>query len=257
MNRKLFALVFALAGVVAAAPRSSSADPPTDPEVEKKIKTVQLLAEAYRTAELADTLKSPELYLAAADLVYRVKAGLPLGADKKDVTEFPAAADVPEVTDEDGKPIPGAKADPARPENLDHLLDDWKDTAGGLAAGLGIGTEFKTLWNKLKDRDYSKGVGARGALGGPKVINRTIGPKQTHTYTFSFLTHQPGAVAFQSTANCKVKMVIVENKAVKFDAAVRVAQYTWVPQGANRVKDFRVTVHNLQNAPVAYRVLTN
>jgi hypothetical protein len=249
MPRKLFWLGLAtLLSLPVVQVSPSSADdkkPAALDKDEARAADVEMLTEAYRLAEIAEREKWPEAYIAAGSLVLKVKA-----LCKGELGQFEPKI---EVQDENGKPIPGAKVEARKPESLDSIAQDFFDAASALGKTLKVSPAVEALIKAAKARTY--GPGTRGAVGGPKVFMRTLGPHQTHVFDVLFDTHSVGTIGFQSTAPTRCKMQIGDY--VHFDQVVRVGNYVWKPRPDVPRKAFAITVHNPQDVPVTYKVFTN
>ena len=105
-------------------------------------------------------------------------------------------------------------------------------------------------------KDDPGGVSERGAIGGPKMIARVIGPKQMHTWTFAFDTHSVGAIGFEAAAPLHCKMVNQDGRG-HFDQILAVGRYTWQPKGQAGYRVFVVTIRNPSTIAIPYKLFTN
>ncbi len=246
-TRRWLGLVLLL-GLAAPAVWSADQAPPSAAEArqEAQAKDVELLADAYRLAEFAETHKAPEAYVAAGSLIRKLKA-----LTKGQIDQLDAK---PEVLDENDKPVKGAKVETQKSESLDDIAQGFFDSASALGLELKLGPEVEALMKAAKARNYDRG--ARGAVGGPKWFTRALGPKQKHVYTIAFDTLTIASVGFQSSATTRCKMQI--GGYTHFNQVVRVGNYTWKPkEDRGPVKIYTITVHNPHNSPVVYKLFTN
>lgn len=249
MNRTLCWLeLVAVLGLVGSAALLSAQAPQSAAEAkqEAQAKDVELLADAYRLAEFAETHKAPEAYVAAGSMILKLRA-----LTKGEIGQLDAK---PEVLDENEKLVKGAKVETQKPETLDDIAQGFFGSASALALELTISKEVETLIRAAKARNYDRG--ARGAVGGPKWFACPLGPKQTHVYNIPFDTYSIGSIGFQASATTRCKMQI--GSYVHFNQVVRVGQYTWKPkEDRGPVKNYVITVHNPHNSPVTYKLFTN
>ncbi len=244
-----FALVAAMAASVALA-ASPAAQPPGEAKAEDKtpeVRAVEMIADAYQLMDIAKEKKLPEVYVGAGRLF------LLLDEANKDKKLDPVKSKV-EVQTEDGKPVAGAKTEGKPTRSFAKLADDCFTDARSLANEQKRGDEINKLIASIKANPLP--VGTREAIGGPKLINQTIGAKQTHTHTIDFNSQKPGAIGFQAAAPLRCKMAY--ETYVHFDQVVRVGSYSWQPgKDTGAVRRYVITVHNHTNNPVEYKLFTN
>lgn len=248
MIRKMSWLgLVALLGTVGLVLPSAAEAPKTgDPaKQEAHANDVELLAQAYQLAEIAEKQKLPEAYVAAGGLVLKFKA-----LTKGELGTLDAK---PEVLDENDKPVK-EKVETVKPESLDDIAQGFFDSAAGLAKEQKMAGEVKALTDAAKARKYDSG--ARGAIGGPRTIVRSLGAHKTHVYNIPVDTFSIFAVGFQSSGPTRCKME--HGGHVQFNQVVNNGTYTMQPKATKGgAKTFTITVSNGQKYPVTYRLWTN
>lgn len=221
--------------------------PPSTDQADKQAaqaSDVELLAAAYRLAEIGEKYKSPEALVAAGSLILKLKA-----LTKGELGEL---ALKPEVQDENDKPIEGAKVEVPKPESLEEIAQGFFDTASGLGTELKASHEVEAMIKAAKGRKYD--AGARGAKGGPKVLTGTVGPHQTHTYHISFDAHAIAAIGFHASAPLRAKMI--QGSQIHFDQVLATGEYRWMPQG-KKGATVVITVQNPHKSKVTYQLFSN
>jgi len=220
--------------------------PPSTAEAAKQATQagdVELLAAAYKLAEIGDKQKSPEALVGAGSLILKLKA-----LTKGEMGEL---ALKPEVQDEKGQPIAGAKVEAAKPESLEEIAQVFFDTASNLGKDLKMSDEVEALIKAAKARKYDESP--RGAKGGPKWLTRTIGPHQMHVYNWPFHGHSLASVGVRGSAPLHTKMRTGDR--IHFDGTTGVGQYSWVPQGTHPTAT--ISVQNPHNFKVSYQLFSN
>lgn len=246
MKRKTFWLgVVALLGATTLPSTADDPKPGDAAAQEAQAGDVELLAAAYQMAAIGEKEKLPEAYVAAGSLVLKLKARCKGEMGRLDV--------VPEVQDENDKPLKGVAVETQKSENLDDLAQEFFDAASALAKDPKTSAAVEALIKSAKTRTYAPGT--RGAVGGPKWFTRVLGPHQTHVYKIPFDTYSVGSVGFQASAPTRCTMNI--GGYVHFNQVVSVGNYTWQPKPDREVKTYTISVHNGRHVPVTYKVFTN
>jgi hypothetical protein len=204
---------------------------------------IQDLNVAYRLKEIGmdKSAPAPEALVAAARILRRL-AGVPLGTldvkptiESKDDAKLDKVNDSPDLLKEaEGLLIEARKRGEAQNLNLDKLIDE------------------------------VEGSKTRGAFGGPRNINRSIGGNDTHVYHIPFANHLPSCVGFQ--ASIPIRVTVVRSGS---DAVVAVGINTrgvcnWHPSGPNSGSPntgapigYTIRVQNVSSTPATYRLFTN
>ena len=104
----------------------------------------------------------------------------------------------------------------------------------------------------------------RGAIGGPKNINRRIGGRDTHTYHIAFAAHIPASVGFQAGIPIRVTVVRTGNDNVIAAGINTRGVCNWFPDTQFKGKAapgapirYTIRVHNLSKTPTQYRLFSN
>ncbi len=242
------AVVGAAAALLLHTSAAQEAKPPATDEASKKAARagdVELLSGAWRLADFGKEHKSPEAYLAAADLVLRLKAVTNGDLGELNVT--------PEVQDEKGNPVKGAKVETAKAGSLDDMAKEFFEAASGLGLELGMSKEVETLVKAAKARSYLE-AGKRGARGGPKTRACTIAAHATHAFHIAFDPHSVAAIGFRATAPLRVEMRT--SGSLHFDQRTSVGNYSWVPPG-KKGQTAAFVVRNPHGHSVQYQLFTN
>ncbi len=152
---------------------------------------------AYRMAEFGRNAKtpSPEALVAAGSLLRSLK-----GAKLTKIAEKP--------TDADGK---AAAGEDQATQNYEEQANELFDEAIALATKQGQDKTITELIKIAKARQY------RAVLGGPKTINRTIGPNGWAVYNMEFEPHKRGTFGFRASFPMKITVVRSDNSVVIAD----------------------------------------
>lgn len=212
-------------------------------ESEKTAVLVESLAMAAELAafgrgELADAtglkdFKSPEA-LVAAGAIY-LRAHKAVGGKVK-------ASDA-KVEDSDGKAVAEDAQAPSWADEAEALFDEARALPSKDKAGL------EALIKQAQT------VTDRGAIGGPRVINRTIKSGKDHTIHIAFEPNSPANVTMRGTGKTQFEVIGPAGK-VLWHSQGTWGFYNW-HTGRGGVKDITVKVINKGGPPVAYTVTTN
>jgi len=212
-------------------------------EAEKTAVLVESLAMAAELAafgrgELADAtglkdFKSPEA-LVAAGAIY-LRAHKAVGGKVK-------ASDA-KVEDSDGKEVAEETKAISWADEAEALFDEARAMSSKDKAGLeGLIKQAQTVTD-------------RGAIGGPRVINRTIKTGKDHTIHIPFEPNAPANVTMRGTGKTKFEVIGPGGK-VLWHSQGTWGFYNW-HTGRGGLKDVTVRVINGGGPPVAYTVTTN
>ena len=131
---------------------------------------------AERAAEYGRKNKSPESLLAAASILYSLKAGMVTPLAEKPM-------------DENGKPLEDkALESKTFEEQAEDLFDEARKYAKETNTP-GVDAMIKAI-KARKSRDL---------VGGPQMIKQTIRPGQSHVYKFKFIVGKPMTIGFAAS----------------------------------------------------------
>jgi len=214
--------------------------PPSDADgVADVVQDLGLAAQlvAYGRGELNDLtglkdFKSPEALVAAG--------GITLRAHKETAGKIkPSDAEVTE----DGKKVEEKEIATSLESDADALFSEaWE-----------MATDKKAIEGSIKQ---AKLITSRGAVGGPRVINRTINSGKTQNIKIEFESNSSASVAMRGTGKTKFE-VIGANGKVLWHSQGSFGTYTWHVGGKNARRDITVRVINSKGPQVAYTVITN
>ncbi len=104
----------------------------------------------------------------------------------------------------------------------------------------------------------------RGAIGGPRNINRTLGGHDAHVYHIQFAAHIPATVGFQANIPIRVTVVRTGNDNVVAAGINTRGVCNWFPDTQKKGKaitgapiTYTIRVYNLSKTPAHYRLFTN
>jgi hypothetical protein len=177
--------------------------------------------------------KSPDALVAAG--------GMTLRAYKETAGQIKAN---PAEVQENGKAVSAEGA----PMSLDAEAEALFDEARVLA------TDKAAVEAKIKQ---AKLVTARGAAGGPQVINRTIRTGKTHTLHIAFEPNSRASVTMRGTSMTQFE-VIGQGGNLMWHSKGAAGTYTWhTAKGNGSDRNITVKIINNSGPPVAYTVFTN
>ena len=193
---------------------------------------------AFGRGELADAtglkdLQSPEALVAAGAIYLRAHK-----ATGGKVTPSDA-----KVEDSDGKAVAEEGQAPSLADEAEALFDEARVLATKNSAAI------EALIKQ------AKAVESRGAIGGPRVINRNIKTGKAHTIHIAFQPNSPARVAMKGTGKTQFEIVGNGGK-VLWHSKGSWGFYNW-HTGRGGVKDITVKVINKGGPPVGYTVTTN
>ena len=143
---------------------------------------------------------------------------------------------------EDDKDVPAEGAAPSFEADAEALFDEARAMATDKAAVEAL----------IKE---AKAITARGAVGGPQVINRTVKSGKTHTLHVEFEPNSRAVVAMRGTGTTQFE-VVGPNGKVLWHSKGSFGTYQWhTGRGGN--KDVTIKVVNRGGPPVSYNVTTN
>ncbi len=214
---------------------------PTDAEqcaelVEELATATQLAA--FGRGELAGVtglkdLKSPEA-LVAAGAIY-LRAHKATGGKVK-----PSDA---KVEDSDGKAVAEEGQAPSFAEEAEALFDEAR------ALPVKDGAALEALIKQAHSGE------SRGAIGGPRVINRIIKTGKTHNIQIAFEPNSPASVTMRGTGRTKFEVIGSGGKTLWHSQGTW-GFYNWHP-GHGGQKNVTIRVINSGGPPVGYTVTTN
>lgn len=214
--------------------------PPSDTRgVSDVVQDLGLAAQlaAYGRGELNELtglkdFKSPEALVAAG--------GITLRAHKETAGKIrPSGA---EVTEE-GKAVEEKEIETSLESDADALFSEAYEMAA----------DKKAIESTIKQ---AKLITTRGAVGGPRVINRTINSGRTQNIKIEFESNSSASVAMRGTGKTKFE-VIGANGNVLWHSQGSFGTYTWHVGGKNARRDITVRVINSKGPQVAYTIITN
>lgn len=245
MKRFCGVMCVALATVVGAYPLgTASAQKAVEKTEEEKsgelVERLGIAAQltAFGRGELSDItgvkeFKSADALVAAGAIYLRAH---------KETAGKTKAADF-KVDDEDGKPVKDAPvAATSYADEAEALFDEARSIAKDKA---GIEAQIK----------QAKLVPERGAVGGPRQINRVIPSGKTHTIHIPFAPGQPAHVSMRGTGKTQFEVIGPGGK-VLWHSKGSWGYYNW-HTGQGGLKDVTVKVINKGGPGVAYQVTTN
>lgn len=215
---------------------------PTDAEksaelVEELGTAAQLVA--FGRGELGDAtglkeFKSPEALVAAGGIYLRAHKACGGKMKKSDA----------KVEDEDGKAVEEEGKAPTLEEEAEALFDEaralpTKDSA-----------KIEALIKQAKTATE------RGAVGGPRAINRVVKTGKVHTLHIPFEANSPATVTMRGTGKTQFE-VVGNGGQVLWHSKGTWGVYTWHTGGRGGMRDIKVKVINKGGPPVAYSVTTN
>ncbi len=212
-------------------------------EGEKSADLVEELATAAQLAafgrgELADAtglkdFKSPEALVAAGAIylrAHKATGGKIIPSEAK-------------VMDTDGKAVVEEGQAPNLAEEAEALFDEARALPTKDAAALEALIKQATS------------VESRGAISGPRVINRKIQTGKTHNIEIAFAPNSPASVTMRSSGKTQFEVIGNGGKTLWHSKGTW-GFYNWHP-GRGGLKNVTVRVINKGGPPVAYNVTTN
>lgn len=243
MSRKGWLAALVVVGCTLLGTSASAQKTVEKTESEKTAALVESLAMAAELAafgrgELADAtglkeLKSPEA-LVAAGAIY-LRAHKAVGGKVK-------ASDA-KVEDSDGKEVAEETKAMSWADEAEALFDEARALPSKDKAGL------EALIKQAQT------VTDRGAIGGPRVINRTIKSGKDHVIHIDFEPNSPANVTMRGTGKTQFEVLGPGGK-VLWHSQGTWGFYNW-HTGRGGVKDIKVKVINAGGPPVAYTITTN
>jgi hypothetical protein len=115
------------------------------------------------------------------------------------------------------------------------------------------GLEAKRPHYEALIKDVRNMPRTKAPAGGPKVVQRAIGPMQTHSYSWDWTPNESGMVSFQSATAMRVQVVQESGGVVFADSVISAGTPTFQPSGKEAVK-ITVRVQNLEKKPALYVV---
>jgi hypothetical protein len=138
---------------------------------------------AYRMAEFGRANKAPEALVAAASMLKAL--------DKVKLREMEEPP-----PDEDGKKT---EKTPSFAQQAKDLFEE--------ASALGVELKMDAVIEPLIKAARARNIGNRAVIGGPRTINRTIGPNGTQVFHFNFEPEKPGSFGFKASFPMKISVV--------------------------------------------------
>lgn len=217
-----------------------------DAEADKKAELISDLATAAQLAAFgrgelneltgaAKDFRSPEALVAAGVIYARVHKA----------TNGQTTNSGVEVTDADDKPVAAEGKAPSLMDDANGLFDE--------ARAIATGDKAASLEKQIK---AALAEGARGASGGPRVINRTIPSGKTHNLKIDFEPGQPARVTMRGTGTTQFEVVGQGGK-VLWHSKGSWGFYNFMPSSKGDARHITVRVINKGGPPVAYSVATN
>lgn len=219
--------------------QKKAAEPNAGDQVADVVEDLGLAAQlaAFGRGELNDItglkdFTSPEALVAAG--------GLTLRAHKETAGQVKASS---AKVVEDGSPVAAEGDAPSLEAEAEELFDQARELA----------TDKAAIEARIKQ---AKLIPARGASGGPQVINRTIKTGKTHELHIGFESNARASVSMRSTGKTQFEVVGPGGK-VFWHSKGNFGTYHWHTGGKGGVRDITVKVINKGGPPVAYTVTTN
>jgi hypothetical protein len=240
-------LVLLMAGLVLTALPAGAAPTKADKEgqlnAEKMITALKLKSWGWGTNLNAKTIEgaSVDLLITAARMLKELPRPKELEGVKVEVTKN---KDAPESTD---TKLSDAQAfDPGK--EAEAILE----RAELVLAKSGLDAATKSHYVALI-KDVRSLMPTKATQGGPKVVQRAIGPGQTHSYSWDWTPNESGMVSFQSATAMRVQVVQDSGGVVFADDVILAGTPTFRPSGKQAVK-ITVRVQNLEKKPALYVV---
>lgn len=228
-------------GTAAWAQKAEAAAERTDAEkTADVVEQVALAAElaAFGRGEMAEAtglkdFKSAEALVAAGGILLRVHkqtAGKVKASDAK-------------VTDDNGAAVAADGAANSFGAEAEALFDEARALA----------KDKTTIEAQIKQASL---VPERGAVGGPRVINRTIQSGRKHVINIPFEANSPASVSMRGTSTTQFEVVGPRGN-VLWHSKGAWGYYNWNVGRGGGEKDITVRVINKGGPPVAYTITTN
>lgn len=244
-------LVLLMAGLVPAAlpvraaPKAAApakADKEAQLNAEKMIAALKLKDWGWGTNRTAKTVEnaSVDLLITAA----RMLKELPRPKELEGVPEVTRNKDAPEGTDmklSDAQAFDPNKEAEAILKRAEFVLD------------MDRGLDAKRPNYEALIKDVRSIQRTKATEGGPKVVQRAIGPGQTHSYSWAWTPNESGLVSFQSAMAMRVQVVQESGGVIFADSVMSAGTPTFRPSGEQAVKII-VRVQNLEKKPALYVV---
>lgn len=232
------ALVFSVALLMTAAAIAQGEKEAGTDKVGDVVEELGIAAQlaAYGRGELNDLtglkdFKSADALVAAGAITLRAYKG---------TAGQLAPADI-QVT-EDGKPVTDPQAQPSLEAEAEALFDEARLLA----------TDKAAIESAIKQ---AKLVTTRGAIGGPRMISRTVKSGKTHALHIEFKPNSTAQVTMKGTGKVQFE-VIGDGGKVLWHSTGSWGTYRWHTAKAG-VRDITVKVINAAGPAVAYTVVTN
>lgn len=200
---------------------------------------VQQVTTAYQLVEFGRKNKAPEALITAAGMLRQVPEPKPLKAEVETERDPSAPKDTGEA-----------------PEKIKPLEDQAEDlfTEALVMASKDTRDAVEKLIKAVKARPEPKPEpGTKGALGGPKVINRVLAAKATDNWKITFVGGQPAVVGFRASLVCRISWHGPAGGMIGKDDCM-VGRAGWMPV---KTATHTLRVHNLSPRPVSYSLFTN
>ncbi|MCA9052017.1 MAG: hypothetical protein KDA89_24935 [Planctomycetaceae bacterium] len=178
--------------------------------------------------------KSPEALVAAGGILLRLHRQTGGKTETSDIS----------VTDDSGSDIAAEGQAVSLQADAEALFDE--------ARGMVAGEKAAALEKQIQ---AVSAVEQRGAVGGPRVISRTVKSGKTHAMKIEFAPDAPASVAMRGSGTTQFEIVGSGGKTL-WHSKGSWGTYTW-NTGGRGSRNITVKVINKGGPPVAYTVVTN